>query len=352
MKEIITDLFGERNDILNSNDLEIEVKEIYIIYSLLDALINKVSEEDVKKYFTFNKSYITLSELAEIYKLSYWSQNPGFHGVFFERFVYNIMAIRTYEPLNSFILKCLSRLDIYVRGDEFNFILWGTEKGKFLSDYALNLTLNVICEEDIISIGNNYCKFKDILKKLYHTNKDYNGLAKADLFVKFKNSRQWFGVDVKLNVEDFSQSNRSVLPIRIALKSNKIKRIQNQILGDKVDDFTFIFPKEKDYGELAMRYFRYIILLLDQILKNNRNKNIFIPEMYEFNTYITLFLLEHKNRSVFEILRYFETILRDKGIKCPQRIIIHNTCNTLLMNNQDCSLLDNNIFNQNKVEIG
>ncbi|MFZ8015341.1 hypothetical protein ACO1GV_05770 [Fusobacterium watanabei] len=335
MKQMITDLTGINNFIINSNDLEVELKIEYILYSVLDALVNLVSAEDLKKYFKLNKQYITLYELTEIYKLRNWEQNSGIYGIFFERFVYNIIAMRNYNPLNSFILGCLNNLELYNKGDDFDFILWGTEKGKWLADDTLNFTLNVIREDDYIYIGNQCCKFRDILKRLYHVNKDYHGLEKADLFVKLKNSKQWFGVDVKLNIEDFQQSNKNILPIRVALKTNKILRLQNL---DKIDNFTFIFPKENDYGELTMRYFRYIFILFKQILKNNKYN--LIPELYEFNTNVTFFFLENKNKSIFKILDSFARDIKSKGIPLPERIIMPNTCNTLLINNMDYSLLD------------
>lgn len=152
MKQMITDLTGINNFIINSNDLEVELKIEYILYSVLDALVNLVSAEDLKKYFKLNKQYITLYELTEIYKLRNWEQNSGIYGIFFERFVYNIIAMRNYNPLNSFILGCLNNLELYNKGDDFDFILWGTEKGKWLADDTLNFTLNVIREDDYIYI--------------------------------------------------------------------------------------------------------------------------------------------------------------------------------------------------------
>lgn len=344
MQNLITDINGYKNDIINSEDLNIEIKRIYILYSVLDALINFVSENDIKKYFKFGKEYITLNELAEIYKLRNWKNNSGIYGVFFERFVYNIIAMRTYEPINSFILSCLNHLNSYNKGDDFDFILWGTEKGKWLSDSELNITLNVIHECDFINIGNTPQKFKEILKKLYHANKNYNGLEKADLFVKLKNSNQWFGVDVKLNIEDFKQVNKNVLPIRVALKTNKIPRLQNL---NKIDPFTFIFPKENDYGELTMRYFRYIFLLFEQILKNNAYS--LNEPLYEFDSALTLFFLNNKNESIYKILEFFEKNITSQGIELPQRIFIPNTCNTLLINSINYSLFDN--FSQEKTII-
>mgnify|MGYP000877485332 CR=1 FL=1 len=87
-----------------------------------------------------------------------------------------------------------------------------------------------------------------------------------------------------------------------------------------------------------MRYFRYIFILFKQILKNNKYN--LIPELYEFNTNVTFFFLENKNKSIFKILDSFARDIKSKGIPLPERIIMPNTCNTLLINNMDYSLLD------------
>ena len=221
MKQIITDVDGYSNFIINLEDLDIDIKIEYILYSVIDALINRVSENTWRKYFNDNKKYITLEELAEIYKIKNWYNNDGLPGVFFERFVYNMLVIKEYEDLNSFILDCLNRLDIS-KGNDFDVILWGTEKGSWLSDFSLNSNLDIIDETDYIFMNNQPCNFKDTLIKFYHSNKKYNGFEKADLFVKLKNSSRWFGVDIKLNIEDFSAKNKTILPIRIALKTNNI----------------------------------------------------------------------------------------------------------------------------------
>ena len=153
MKQIITDVDGYSNFIINLEDLDIDIRIKYILYSVIDALINKVSENIWKKYFSDNKKYITLEELAEIYKIKNWYNNDGLPGVFFERFVYNILVIKEYKDLNSFILDCLNRLDIS-KGNDFDVILWGTEKGSWLSDFSLNSNLDIIDENDYIFMNN------------------------------------------------------------------------------------------------------------------------------------------------------------------------------------------------------
>lgn len=82
MKQIITDVDGYSNFIINLEDLDIDIRIKYILYSVIDALINKVSENIWKKYFSDNKKYITLEELAEIYKIKNWYNNDGLPGVF------------------------------------------------------------------------------------------------------------------------------------------------------------------------------------------------------------------------------------------------------------------------------
>ena len=336
MKQIITDVDGYSNFMINLEDLDIDIRIKYVLYSVIDALINKVSENIWKKYFNDNKKYITLEELAEIYKIKNWYNNDGLPGVFFERFVYNMLVIKEYENLNSFILNCLNRLDIS-KGNDFDVILWGTEKGSWLSDFSLNSNLDIIDETDYIFMNNQPYNFKDILIKFYHSNKKYNGFEKADLFVKLKNSNRWFGVDIKLNIEDFSAKNKTILPIRIALKTNNIIRLQKQLFDLRLEPNTFIFPKDNDYGELSMRYYRYMLLLLENIARNNKYK--INKELYEFDTELTLFFLENKKESLFKILDFFERDILSKGVQVPERKIIENTCNTFLLNRYDCSCL-------------
>lgn len=63
------------------------------------------------------------------------------------------MVIKEYKDLNSFILDCLNRLDIS-KGNDFDVILWGTEKGSWLSDFSLNSNLDIIDETDYIFMNN------------------------------------------------------------------------------------------------------------------------------------------------------------------------------------------------------
>lgn len=347
MKQIITDCNGDNNFIINLEDLEIDFKIEYILYSIIDALINKINDEMLKKYFNKTKQYLTLWELAETYKLKDWNKNDGLSGVFFERFVYNMLAIKK-EPISSFILNSLNKLDPNFYGNDFDVILWGTEKGSWLSDFSLNLSLNVIHETDCIIWNNQFCNFKKLLKDLYHSRKKCNGLEKADLFVKLKNSNIWFGVDVKLKVEHFKNTVKKILPIRIALKTDNISRLEKGIFG-AIEPHTFIFPKENDYGEFSVRYYRFMSLILEQIAKGNKyNLN---KELYEFDSRIVFFFLENQNESLFKILEYFASDLTKKGIQLPERIIIPNTCYTLFINSCNYSKLD--IFSlKNKISIG
>lgn len=347
MKQIITDSDGDSNFIINLEDLEIDFKVEYILYSIIDALINEINDEMLKKYFNKTKQYLTLWELAETYKLKDWSKNEGLSGVFFERFVYNMLAIKK-DPISSFILDSLNKLDPNFYGNDFDVILWGTEKGSWLSDFSLNLSLNIIHENDCIILNNQVQNFKKLLKDLYHSGKKCNGLEKADLFVKLETSNIWFGVDIKLKVEHFKSTNKKILPIRIALKTDNIFRLKKGIF-EKIEPYTFIFPKENDYGELSVRYYRFMLLILEQIAKGNKyNLN---KELYEFDRRIVFFFLENQNESLFKILELFASDLKNKGIGLPERIIIPNTCYTLFINNCNYSKLDR-FSSKNKINIG
>ena len=347
MKQIITDSNGDSNFIINLEDLEIDFKVEYILYSIIDALINEITDEMLKKYFNKTKQYLTLWELAETYKLKDWNKNEGLSGVFFERFVYNMLAIKK-DPISSFILDSLNELDTNFYGNDFDVILWGTEKGSWLSDFSLNLSLNIIHENDCIILNNQVQNFKKLLKDLYHSRKKYNGLEKADLFVKLKNSNIWFGVDIKLKVEHFKSINKKILPIRIALKTDNIFRLKKGTF-ETIEPYTFIFPKENDYGELSVRYYRFMLLILEQIAKGNKyNLN---KELYEFDRQIVFFFLENQNESLFKILELFASDLKKKGIGLPERIIIPNTCYTLFINNCNYSKLDR-FSSKNKINIG
>ncbi|ALQ37992.1 hypothetical protein [Fusobacterium hwasookii] len=347
MKQIITDVDGYSNFIINLEDLDIDIKIEYILYSVIDALINEINDDIIQKYFNKTKQYITLEELAECYLLKGWNKNDGLSGVFFERFVYNMLVIKN-EPLSTFVLECLNKLDPFFKGDDFDVILWGTEKGNWLYDFSLNLSLNVIHEVDCIRINNQTFNFKEVLKKLYHSNKKCNTLEKADLFVKLKNSNRWFGVDVKLKVEKFKSANKNALPIRIALKTDRISKLKKGIFGE-IEPFTFIFPKENDYGELSIEYYRFMCLILDQLAKGNIN-NI-IKELYEFKSELILFFIENRRESLFKILDWFAKDLENKGVDLPERIVIPNTSYTLLINGIAYNKLNQTDFNY-KVSIG
>ena len=258
------------------------------------------------------------------------------------------MLVIKNEPLSTFVLECLNKLDPFFKGDDFDVILWGTEKGNWLYDFSLNLSLNVIHEVDCIRINNQTFNFKEVLKKLYHSNKKCNTLEKADLFVKLKNSNRWFGVDVKLKVEKFKSANKNALPIRIALKTDRISKLKKGIFGE-IEPFTFIFPKENDYGELSIEYYRFMCLILDQLAKGNIN-NI-IKELYEFKSELILFFIENRRESLFKILDWFAKDLENKGVDLPERIVIPNTSYTLLINGIAYNKLNQTDFNY-KVSIG
>ena len=64
MKQIITDVDGYSNFIINLEDLDIDIKIEYILYSVIDALINEINDDIMQKYFNKTKHYITLEHLA------------------------------------------------------------------------------------------------------------------------------------------------------------------------------------------------------------------------------------------------------------------------------------------------
>ena len=59
MKQIITDVDGYSNFIINLEDLDIDIRIKYILYSVIDALINKVSE-NIKLVKIFGKNILVI----------------------------------------------------------------------------------------------------------------------------------------------------------------------------------------------------------------------------------------------------------------------------------------------------
>lgn len=114
-------------------------------------------------------------------------------------------------------------------------------------------------------------------------------------------------------MKNFKQANKNVLPIIIALKTNKILRLQNL---DKMIILLLFFLKRKWLWRINNEIFRYIFIIFNQILSNS-NYNL-IPELYEFDVKITYFL-ENKSKSIFKILDLFERDIRNQKIELPQK---------------------------------
>ena len=169
-------------------------------------------------------------------------------------------SLNTLKEITNYILDFIVELEGYQYSNFVNVILWGTEKGNSIKNEDLNRSLNLIENDHYIRVGNIYYNFKDELKFLSHKGNKHSGIGKADLFVNQYGSKRWFGVNVKLNIEDLKMSKTPELPIGIALKTNKFGRQRKALVEHGYtrfdpDYFTYVFQKEKDFGEYFLKYF-------------------------------------------------------------------------------------------------
>lgn len=176
------------------NNLTLNLLDIYMLISIIETYLANIGDS-----IPINK--VTLRSIGNIYKQRNWDRNDGLFGQCFERAVYNCILTNK-DNITDWIKIFLSELDHFDDEENIEVILWGNEKGNWVYDENKHLGLSLIKDSDFIEINNISYNFKKVLNEISIRSKAYGGLGKADLFVKQKNSHYWYGVSVKLNVED------------------------------------------------------------------------------------------------------------------------------------------------------
>lgn len=201
------------NNIINSFFKKLDTKYSLIFLAILEGIFSRIDEKALNTFYNQSKKYLTIEELGEIFLRTPIRNDNGLAGVCFERFVYDTIVSKR-KDITEFILTVLYKLDTLTFNhttnqfyysftgekkvsNEIDVILWADEKGKWVKDNKINLTLNYINDDDVILVKNELVNFKKVLSKISYNNNLYNNLGKADLFVKQKGHNLWHGVKSK-----------------------------------------------------------------------------------------------------------------------------------------------------------
>lgn len=330
------------NIIINNIETSTNIKEYYVILSILEAYLNMINIQHkiIKRYGITDITQLSLKQLGEIIKFENYFLSNGIMGFCFERLVYDCI-LTNFDEITNYILDFIVELEGYQYSNFVNVILWGTEKGNSIKNEDLNRSLNLIENDHYIRVGNIYYNFKDKLKFLSHKGNNHSGIGKADLFVNQYGSKRWFGVNVKLNIEDLKMSKTPELPIGIALKTNKFGRQRKALVEHGYtrfdpDYFTYVFQKEKDFGEYFLKYFSDIKEMFSQITKENLNN---IKNFYCWSDLLLKIVIEFSNNPISDLLNFLSFQLANENF-LPERTIIPNTSLTFLINGYDRSLIE------------
>lgn len=330
------------NLIINNIETSTNIKEYYVILSILEAYLNMINIQHkiIKRYGITDITQLSLKQLGEIIKFENYFLSNGIMGFCFERLVYDCI-LTNFDEITNYILDFIVKLEGYQYSNFVNVILWGTEKGNSIKNEDLNRSLNLIENDHYIRVGNIYYNFKDELKFLSHKGNKHSGIGKADLFVNQYGSKRWFGVNVKLNIEDLKMSKTPELPIGIALKTNKFGRQRKALVEHGYtrfdpDYFTYVFQKEKDFGEYFLKYFSDIKEMFSQITKENLNN---IKNFYCWSDLLLKIVIEFSNNPISDLLNFLSFQLANENF-LPERTIIPNTSLTFLINGYDRSLIE------------
>jgi hypothetical protein len=348
MKLAETDLILS-NEIIN--EYHPEISEIYMILAILETYYGRISNNSIQKTYNLNK--ITLKDIAKIIQNNKWYKNyNSLLGFCFERFVYDSL-VSNYSEISNWMYDTLCKLSPIGRGSEsFEVVLWGTEKGNEISNSILNERLSIIDSDDWIKYNNGIYFFKPLLSSLVHTNSGkFKNLAKADLFVKLSNSKEWFGVNVKLNIEDLKMEKNLNLPIGIALKTNNLSRYKKMqtnnsnslIIGE--DDLIFVYPKTENFGEKLLHYFNYINLFFEEITRDNTKQ---IKNFYSWPNSI-INLIDYIDEPIINLIKYFASQLKNEGF-IPSMYIIEGTGIIFLSNENNLSIINSDDSSNNLEE--
>lgn len=330
------------NIIINDIETSTNIKEYYVILSILEGYLGMINAQHkiIKRYGIADITQLTLKQLGEIIKFENYFLSSGIMGFCFERLVYDCI-LTNFDEIRDYILDFIVKLEGYQYSNFVNVILWGTEKGNSIKNQDLNRSLNLIENDHYIRVENTYYNFKEVLKSLSHKGNGSSGIGKADLFVNQYGSKRWFGINVKLNIEDLKMYKTPQLPIGIALKTNKFARqikalVEHGYTRFDPEYFVYIFQKEKDFGEYFLKYFSDIKEMFSQITKENLNN---IKHFYGWSDLLLKIVIEFCNKPISDLLNFLSFQLANENF-LPERTIIPNTSLTFLINGYDRSLIE------------
>lgn len=356
-KIILNDTLVE-NKIVNNIFINFTQKESVLFISILEIFLSLINEENLKKYYNQSKQYLTVKELGYLYCSSNINKDSGLVGKVFERFVYDLIISKD-EKITEFLIGALSKLDaidynnqtntyfqnfgqVNKISDEVDVILWADEKGEWIKDSNINLTLNCINENDIIVVKGKAYKFKEVLKAISYNNGIYGNLGKADLFVKQRGYNIWHGVNIKKNIEDLKMTSNKYknLDIGIALTTNKLDYMKKELIYNGYhffneqlpeNKYVYVIPQEKYIGEMVeyeinnMKFFLNNIVCKDSNSSNSNSELAFLSNIYKF-------LFFYRDESIFKIIKYLENNLKQDGIFLPERIYLENNIGSFMIN--------------------
>lgn len=333
----------QKNIIINNGNISTDLKEKLIVYSIIEALYNMIDYYEFYKKNNKEKKDMNLDDMAKYLYNSRILNSDGLLGVCFERFVYDCI-VNKYEDLCSELRNFLYKLDKVEFSEEIDVMLWGDEKGDWIKDENLNITLNNCLHNDTILIGEIYCKMKDVLKQISYNNSCFNNIGKADLFIKQKGYNIWHGVNVKLKYEDLKMNSKkySSLDIGIALTTDKINIIKNNQFNEekfwRKNNNIYVFQKDYDYAFFFNSYLGCFKELLKEIScgENKRNTSSVLGRLPK----ILQDLYINKNISIIYLEYLLETDLMNNSIYIPKTEAIANNQNIFLFNDK-CQLIMN-----------
>ena len=327
------------NNILNNNMYYgMEAENLLYILSILEILLGQINKDILEK-FNYDKPFklTTLKELSEILLKFRFFNNSGLRGICFERFVYDSLITKQPDITQNF-LKFLYKLDGIEISDEIDVLLWGDEKGKWVREPNLNLTLLNIFKDDLIKISNKEYIFKNVLQDISYSNSIYGNVGKADLFVKQRNGKYWHGVNIKLNIEDLKMLSLKYknLDIGVALTTKKLNYMD--LSSKNLDNFfkkypyIYIFKNDKNFGEILNIYINHLYILFEEINcepnTKNTNSNISkLPPVFQIMYF-------HKDKNIYYFISELDKCLKQLGIFVPQRIFNENISGSFLFNNK------------------
>jgi len=369
------------NNIINSFFKKLDTKYSLIFLAILEGIFSRIDEKALNTFYNQSKKYLTIEELGEIFLRTPIRNDNGLAGVCFERFVYDTIVSKR-KDITEFILTVLYKLDTLTFNhttnqfyysftgekkvsNEIDVILWADEKGKWVKDNKINLTLNYINDDDVILVKNELVNFKKVLSKISYNNNLYNNLGKADLFVKQKGHNLWHGVNVKKNIEDLKMTSPNYinLDIGIALTTQKLNYMEKNFIKDcflnnnfayienkyaEKNKYIFAFPEDENFGNVLELYLNQFIYFLKNIVTvepNTKNTNAFLAPLPP----IFKFLYFNKKESIFKIMEWLDNSLKQDEIFLPQRIFLPNNEGTFLMNGK--IIINSNTLPENKTSI-